>query len=75
MEQEQQWQVNYKQVTVKMSDGLLYKGKLNTRNFQRLSDFFRHTDDRFLVMISESNESEKVVMLNRNYIVWAETED
>ena len=75
MEQEQNWQVNYRQVTVKMSDGLLYSGRLNIRNFQRLSDFFRHAEDQFLLVISEPAESEKVVMLNKNFIIWAEASD
>ena len=75
MEQEQNWQVNYRQVTVKMSDGLLYSGRLNIRNFQRLSDFFRHAEDQFLLVLSEPDESEKVVMLNKNFIIWAEASD
>jgi len=78
MEQDRNFEINYKRVTVKMSDGLLYSGKVNIRNFQRLSDFFRQTEDHFLVVISDSGdpgEPAKVMMLNKQYITWAETTD
>ncbi|MGC1404553.1 MAG: hypothetical protein WA974_16670, partial [Thermodesulfobacteriota bacterium] len=61
MEQQLKWEVNYRQVTVKMSDGLVYTGKVNIRQFPRLSDFFRNAEDRFLVVISEPDETQKVM--------------
>lgn len=75
VEQQQKWEVNYRQVTVKMSDGLVYTGKVNIRQYPRLSDFFRNTEDRFLVVISEPDETQKVMLLNKNFIVWAEARD
>ena len=75
MEQQPKWEVNYRQVTVKMSDGLVYTGRVNIRQFPRLSDFFRNTEDRFLVVISEPEETQKVMLLNKNFIVWAEAKD
>lgn len=75
MEGEQAWQVNYRRVTVKMSDGTLYAGKLNIRDFNRVSDFFRHAEEQFyLMVVSVPDGSEKVMMLNKNFIVSAETE-
>ncbi len=75
MEQQPKWEVNYRQVTVKMSDGLVYTGRVNIRQFPRLSDFFRNTEDRFLVVISEPDEAQKIMLLNKNFIVWAEAKD
>ncbi len=75
MEQELGFEINYKKVTVKMADGLVYTGKVNIHNCSRLSDFFRNTNDRFLVAITEPDETEKVMFLNKNFILWAETTD
>ena len=75
MEPQLKWEVNYRQVTVKMSDGLVYTGKVNIREFPRVSDFFRNSEDRFLVVISEQDETQKVMLLNKNFIVWAEAKD
>ena len=78
MDPNKNYEVNYKTVTVKMSDGVVYSGKVNIRSFQRLSDFFRQAEDRFLVVILDhesSDEPEKVIMLNKAYITWAEAAD
>jgi len=55
-----------------MSDGSAFTGKVNIRTFQRLSDFFRTADDRFIVLLSEGEQPQRVLMLNKTYIVWAE---
>ena len=76
---EQKWETNFKPLTVKMSDGTLLAGKVNIRNFQRLSDFFRQSDDQFITILSpggqEGEQTQKVIMVNKSYIVWAETQD
>jgi len=75
MEIEMAWQVNYRRVTVKMSDGTVYAGKLNIRDFNRASDFFRHAEEQFyLMMVSVPDGTEKVLMLNKNFIMSAEAE-
>jgi hypothetical protein len=76
MEKEPGWEVNFKRITVKMSDGSVFGGRVNIRGFQRLSDFLRGTDDRFVVVLSEDEQQpQKVMMVNKNYILWAETAD
>ena len=75
MEKELEWEVNFKRITVKMSDGSIFSGKVNIRGFQRLSDYLRTTDDRFLVILSEEENSQKAIMVNKNYILWAEAAD
>jgi len=75
MDKEPEWEINFKRVTVKMSDGSIFAGKVNIRGFQRLSDYLRTTDDRFLVILSEEDQPQKVMMVNKNYILWAEAAD
>ena len=74
MENEILWDVNFKKVTIKMSDGSVFGGKVNIRNFQRLSDYLRATDDRFVVILGEE-EPQRVMMVNKSFILWAEAAD
>jgi hypothetical protein len=67
-----EWEVNFKEVSVKMSDGTMFAGKVNIRNFSRLSDFLRTATDPFIVIVSGVEPNSKVLMVNKNYIVWAE---
>ena len=73
MEESKEWEVNFKRVTIKMSDGSVFTGKMNIRNFQRLSDFFRGTDDGFVVVVSDEDQPQRVLMVSKNYIIWAES--
>ena len=75
MEASEEWDVNFKRVTVKMSDGLVVQGKVNIRAFPRLSDFFRNADDTFVVVVSDQDQPQKVMMLHKDYIIWAEATD
>ncbi len=67
---------NYKNIVVKMSDGSEVKGMINIMSFTRLSDLMKHTTDKFItVLAEEANEPRKVMIINKDYIVWAQTED
>jgi hypothetical protein len=67
--------VKYANVVVKLSDGSLIKGKVNIGEKNRLSDFLRHSQEQFMVTVSQesSEDSNKVFFVNKNYIVWAGT--
>lgn len=76
MEQELVREVNFKQVTIKMSDGSVFAGKVNVRgNFQRLSEYFRQTDDRFIVILADEEQRKRVITANKDFILWAEASD
>lgn len=67
---------NYKDITVKMSDGSEVKGRINIMNFGRLSDLMKHSTDKFItVLAGEAEGPQKVMIVNKDYIVWAQTED
>jgi small nuclear ribonucleoprotein (snRNP)-like protein len=64
---------NYKNVIVKISDGSTIKGKVNIREtHQRLSDYFRYSQEQFITIISEETkeDSQNVFFVNKDYIVW-----
>ena len=70
--------INYRSVTLKMSDGTVLRGKINLGDtFQRLSDFFRRTETQFITLASDESteESKKVLVVNKNYIMWGESSD
>ena len=77
MEKELAWDVNFRQVNIKMSDGSVFAGKVNIRNFARLSDFLRAMDDRFIVILAEAEgeQPQRVMMANKDFILWAEAPD
>jgi hypothetical protein len=69
---------NYKNLSVKLSDGTCIKGKVNLgADYKRLSDFLKHSSDKFITVVQEDlkENSKKVFILNRDCIVWADTED
>ena len=55
MEGSQESEVNFKRVTIEMSDNLVVQGKMNIRAFSQLSDFLQNTDDRFVVVVSDQD--------------------
>jgi hypothetical protein len=67
---------NYKNITVKMSDGSMVKGKINILSFARLSDLLKHSTDKFVtVLTEEADGAQRVMIINKDYVVWAQTED
>jgi hypothetical protein len=73
--EEMKWETKFKPLTVKTSDGSLLNGRVNIRNFKRLSDFFRSSEDQFIVMVPPEDQPQKVIMINKNFIIWAESQD
>ena len=64
-------------VSVKTVDGSLLRGKINLGNENRVSDIFTQSDTSFIVLsdvTSQSAES-KVMIINKNHIVWVEPEE
>jgi hypothetical protein len=74
----EEYVTDYKNLSVKLSDGSSIKGKVNLgANFKRLSDFVKHTPDKFITIVSEdaSKQSKKVILVNKDYVIWAEAEE
>ena len=73
MEDKEDRSVNYKRVIITMVNGSTVSGKLNIRGFHRVSDFFRMSGNKFIVVVRE--DSPKVILLNRGHILSVETEE
>ncbi len=68
---------NKTKLAVCLSDGTTVKGSLNIRKYNRLSDYLNSQDaDHFLTIYDASmpGSTDKVVIINREHIVWATPE-
>ena len=69
-----QWATNYKKVTIKMTDGSILRGKINIKEFPKLSMLFKTSPDNFITLVPEE-DPKKALIVNKNYILWVESED
>ncbi len=77
MSQDSDYAVNYSNISVKLSDGSIIKGKVNQgADFKRLSDYLKHTNGKFMTIVSEdpTENLKKVFVVNKDAILWADIE-
>lgn len=63
-------------VSIKLVDGTVMLGTVNTGSARRLSDFFNKNEPAFLVIfdVSVGNRHHEVYFVNRLHILWAKPE-
>ncbi|HPD61112.1 MAG TPA: hypothetical protein PKV48_05070 [Thermodesulfobacteriota bacterium] len=71
------WVKEYRKVTVRTSDGSTFSGKINLSHNKRISDLFKNPRDQFVVLtdVVFGDPPEKVIIINKNHIVWVEPGD
>lgn len=71
------YKTQYKDITIRTTDGNTLRGKVNIGLKERVSDLFVKTDNPYIIMLNAEHKdgSEKVLIINKNHIVWAEPED
>jgi len=71
------WVKKFKTVKVKLKDGTIIIGKLNIGEYARVFDYFRSSPDQYFILsdAEHDEQSGRVVIINKNEIVWAEPED
>jgi hypothetical protein len=65
-------------VNIKTSDGSLIHGSINLGFENRVSDIFIGSENPFIVLFEATvpgGGSGKILILNKNHIVWVEPED
>ena len=73
-----QYEVNYKIVTIKTSDGSIITGKLNIHGCHRLSDYFKEAGEKFIAVILEQTEDSaknNITLVNKEHVIWVNTQD
>jgi hypothetical protein len=67
----------YKSITVRTIDGSTFNGKVNISPDQRASDLFTQGTKPFIVMVdvTSMDTSGKTRFINKDHIVWVEPDD
>ncbi len=71
------YQAEYKKITIRTSDGSTIYGKVNIAEKDRVSDIFTSSEDLFVIMVDVSCEDSfgRTMFVNKRHIVWAEPEE
>jgi hypothetical protein len=71
-------EMNARKVIVSMVDGTIFRGYTNIGASRRLSDYFRKSENMFIVLFEASieNDTEKdVYFINKDHIVWVKPDE
>ena len=71
------YKAEYKNITIKTTDGSTIFGKINIGEKERISDRFTDNKSLFIVMVDVSYKENvgKTMFINKRHIVWAEPEE
>ncbi|BBO90200.1 hypothetical protein [Desulfosarcina ovata] len=71
------YETDYRNITLKTIEGSTINGKVNISPNQRISDLLTLNESPFLVVVDANygDFKEKVLFINKAYIVWIEPED
>jgi hypothetical protein len=71
------YDVDYRIITIKTSDGASIRGKVNIAPTLRVSELFTQEKGPFIIMVdaSYSGGSGKTLFINKDHVVWVEPED
>ena len=71
------YQVEYKNITIKTTDGSTIYGQINIGEKERVSDIFTSNKSPFVVMVDVSYKENvgKTIFINKRHIVWAEPDE
>ena len=72
------YKTEYKNITVRTTDGSTFAGKVNIGIKERLSDVFTKPEKPFIILLNSDNKegsSDRVLIINKDHIIWAEPED
>jgi len=77
MEKKNQYETNYRPITVHTIDGTTMNGKVNIAPDERVSDIFTRQDKPFIIMVDVMLKDSigKIRFINKNHIVWVEPEE
>ena len=71
------YQVEYKNITIKTTDGSTIYGQINIGEKERVSDIFTSNKSPFVVMVDVSYKENvgKTIFINKRHIVLAEPDE
>ena len=71
------YRAEYKNITIRTTDGATLMGQVNLGLKERVSDLFTKTENPYIVLLNAEHKdgSGKVLIVNKNHIVWAEPKE
>ena len=69
------WSVNYRKITVRLKDGTIITGKLNTTEYPRMSNYFNNSSHKFFTLIDveyDGSSDKSVIIINKDEVAWTE---
>ena len=69
------WSVNYRKITVRLKDGTIITGKLNTAEYPKMSDYFKNSPHKFFALIDveyDGSSNKSVIIINKDEVAWTE---
>ena len=68
---------NYKDVTVKLTDGTVLNGKVNIHSNGRISDVLTSKEKTFIILVESDTveRSYQTIVVNKKEVVWVEPDD
>ena len=76
-EKKDTYQIEYRSITIRTTDGSTLNGKVNISPDQRVSDLFVRADKPFIVMVDATSMDAqgKIRFINKDHIVWVEPDE
>ncbi len=74
---ENDYETDYRMITIKTSDGSTVQGRVNVAPNQRVSDLFTLQKGPFVVVVDGNfgDVHGKTLFINKDHIIWVEPED
>jgi len=69
------WSVNYRKITVRLKNGTIITGKLNTAEYPRMLDFLNNSPYKFFALIDveyNGSSDKSVIIINKDEVAWTE---
>jgi len=76
-ERKSPYMTEYRNITIRTTDGSTLSGKVNIGIKERVSDLFTKTANQFIILVDVEHKdaSGSVLFVNKNHIVWAEPKE
>jgi hypothetical protein len=67
----------FREITIKTTDGAVVQGKINIGVKERMSDLFTKSDSPFIILTDARHREGlgKVLFVNKAHVVWAEPQE
>ena len=71
------YKTEYRKITIRMTDGNTISGKVNIGIKERVSDLFTKPEKPFIILLNSDHKDdvERVLIINKEHIIWAEPEE